>query len=96
VKSTSSSEETSTSATLSRSVTQQILFTSTSPNGAVTTVTSITVVPADIAQTVGGNGGTSTKTGTASLQTNFATTGKDLGFNGVLGALGLIFVAGGL
>jgi hypothetical protein len=96
VKSTSSPDKASTPASPSRSVTQQILYTTTLANGAVSTVTSVTVVPADIAQTAGGNGGTSTNTGTASLQTNSAISGKVLGINGVLGALGLIVVVGGL
>jgi hypothetical protein len=72
------------------------MYTTTLPNGGVSTVTSITVVPAEIAQTAGGNGETSTNTATASLQTNSATSGKNLGINGVLGALGLIVIAGGL
>jgi hypothetical protein len=66
------------------------------PNGGVSTVTSVTVVPADQAQTVGESGGTSTNTGTASLQTNSATSGRILGISGVLGALGLVVVVGGL
>jgi hypothetical protein len=77
-------------------VTQQVLYTTTLPNGGVSTVTSITVVPADQAQTVDGSGGTSTNTGTASLQTNSAKRGRIIGINGVLGALGLVVVVGGL
>ena len=92
----SSSGKADTSATPSRSVTQQILYTTTLPNGGVSTVTSVTVVPADQAQTVGESGGTSTNTGTASLQTNSATPGRILGISGVLGALGLVVVVGGL
>jgi hypothetical protein len=71
-----------------------MLYTSTLPNGGVTTITSLTVVPADQAQTAGG--GTSTNTAKASLQTNSAIFTKAPGINGVLGALGLIVVVGGL
>ncbi len=80
-----------TTAAASRSVTQQILYTSTFPNGGVTTVTSLTVVPAEQAQTAGG---TSTNTANASLQTNSAKSVKAFSINGVLAALGLILVFG--
>ncbi len=76
------------------SVTQQILYTSTLPGGGVTTVTSLTVVPADQAQTA--NGGSSTNTAKASVQTNSAKTDKAVGLNGVLVALGLMVVVGTL
>ncbi len=59
----------------------------------MSTVTSITVVPADQAET---SVGSSTSTARASVQTNTAKSGKILGINGVLGALGLIMVVGAL
>ena len=78
--------------TPSRSVTQQILYTSTLPNGGVTTVTSLTVVPADQAQTAG----TSTNTANASVQSNSAESVNAFSINGVLGALSLVVVFSGL
>jgi hypothetical protein len=90
VKSTPSDKATPAA---SRSITQQILYTSTLPGGGVTTITSLTVVPADQAQTAGG---TATNTGKASLQTNSAKSAKGFAINGMLGALGLIVVAGAL
>jgi hypothetical protein len=90
VKSTPSDKATPAA---SRSITQQILYTSTLPGGGVTTITSLTVVPADQAQTAGGS---STNTGKASLQTNSANSAKAFAINGMLGALGLVVVAGAL
>jgi hypothetical protein len=56
--------------------------------GAVSTVTSITVVPADQVDATG----TSTKTGnSASLQTNGASP-MGMGLGGVLGAVGLVVI----
>lgn len=58
-------------------------------NGAVETVTSVTVVAGQADQT----GGSSSKTSAAkgSLQTNGASI-KNVGINGLLGALGMVVV----
>jgi hypothetical protein len=80
--------------TTSRSITQQVVYTTTGENGAQETVTRTTIVPADQAET-GGTGGTGTSTATASLQSNGVSSDKNIGLNLVLGALGLI-VAGAL
>lgn len=78
---------------ISQSVTQQVLYTTTLSNGGVSTITSVTVVPADQADT---SAGSSTSTARASVQTNSAKSGKILSINGVLGALGLIMVVSAL
>jgi hypothetical protein len=88
-----SSGSESSSLTTSRSVTQQVIFTTTGANGAQETVTRTTIVPADQAET--GTGGTGTNTATASLQSNGVGSDKSIGLNLALGALGLI-VAGAL
>jgi hypothetical protein len=82
-----------TSPAASRSVTQQVLYTTTLSNGGVSTVTSVTVVPAAQGET---SAGSSSSTARASVQTNSAESGKTLGINGVLGALGCIMVVGAL
>jgi hypothetical protein len=94
--STSSTRSSSfeSSLTTSRSITQQVVYTTTGANGAQETVTRTTIVPADQAET-GGGSGTGTNTATASLQSNGVGSDKSIGLNLVLGALGLI-VAGTL
>ncbi|PMD26149.1 hypothetical protein NA56DRAFT_337904 [Hyaloscypha hepaticicola] len=82
-----------TSPAVSRSVTQQVLYTTTLSNGGVSTVTSVTVVPAAQGET---SAGSSTSTARASVQTNSAKSGKILGINSVLGVLGLIMVVSAL
>lgn len=75
------------------SITQQTVYTTTLSNGDVKTVTSITVVAGVADQT--GPGGSASKTSAAkgSLQTNGARSVKNMGMNGILGALGMV-VAG--
>jgi hypothetical protein len=74
------------------SVTQQVVYKTTLPNGAVTTVTAITVVPAagDVTR---GNPATRTSAGNAGLQTGAATRERS-GINvALLGALGMAAAA---
>ncbi|EHK98642.1 hypothetical protein M7I_5526 [Glarea lozoyensis 74030] len=74
------------------SVTQQVVYKTTLPNGAVTTVTSITVVPA-AGEVTGANGATRTSVGNAGLQTGAATRERS-GINvALLGALGIAAAA---
>lgn len=88
VQSSSPPDTLRTEASSARSVTQQTVFTTTLPNGAVSTVTSVTVVPAGQAEKTG----SATKTnGNASLQTNAANS-KGLGLGGVIGMLGMVAV----
>merc|ERR1711939_921387 len=89
---TEASTDDSPTTTSARSVTQQTIFTTTLANGAVETVTSITVVAGQADQTDGSPARTSTAKG--SLQTNGASF-KTVGMGGLLGALGMA-VAGTL
>ncbi|KAL5317713.1 hypothetical protein ACEPPN_014811 [Leptodophora sp. 'Broadleaf-Isolate-01'] len=86
---TETSADDNPTTTSARSVTQQTIYTTTLANGAVQTVTQVTVVAGQADQT----GGSSTRTSTAkgSLQTNAASI-KNVGMNGLLGALGMVVV----
>ncbi|KAI9648042.1 hypothetical protein NHQ30_002670 [Ciborinia camelliae] len=85
--STQAAETTSKKTTISSTSTK--VYTTTLPNGSLSTVTAVTVVPAVV--TGGYSGSTSTSSGGASLQTNSA--GKNnLGINLILGAVGMAVV----
>jgi len=71
------------------SVTQSVVFRTTLANGAVSTVTSVTVVPAAQQGEQSGPTGTKTNTANASLQTNGGNQ-NSLGMQVVVGALGLV------
>jgi hypothetical protein len=74
------------------SVTQQVIYRTTLPNGSATTITSITVVPAE-GEATGRPTATKTKAGNAGLQTGAATRERS-GINAALvGALGMAAVA---
>ncbi|PBP18232.1 hypothetical protein BUE80_DR011028 [Diplocarpon rosae] len=85
-----SDNPTSNSSKSTHSITQQTIYTTTFAGGKVATVTQVTVVAAD---ETGSSGGSKTTTAQGSLQTNGARSGKQVGLNGILGALGLV-VAG--
>jgi hypothetical protein len=90
--SSSPSQEPSRSSPSSEdSVTQSIVYTTTQADGAPSTVTQITVVPADqAAGQTNGVGGTGTNTANASLQTNSASiSSHHLGLGVCVGVLGL-------
>jgi hypothetical protein len=76
------------------SVTQQVIYKTTLPGGAVTTITSITVVPAEGEATATGRSTpTKTRAGNAGLQTGAATRERS-GINAAfIGALGMAAAA---
>ncbi|KAH8670297.1 hypothetical protein BGZ60DRAFT_32717 [Tricladium varicosporioides] len=79
-----------TSVASDSSITQQIVYKTTLANGAQSTVTSVTIVPANQAAQTGGSSKTSG--GSASLQTNAANS-RDIGVNAILGVVGMAAVA---
>lgn len=79
------------SSSTASSITQKVVYKTTLANGAVSTVTSVTVVPGAAGDSNGGSS-TSTNTANASLQTGAASQ-KSLAMNVVIGALGLGAVA---
>jgi hypothetical protein len=88
--STEANNPTQTSVVVASSVTQQVIYKTTLPNGAATTVTSVTVIPAQGFgfDTTGGSA-TKTSPGNAGLQTGAATRERS-GINvALLGALGM-------